>query len=356
MMHGKTGMPSKEWKKGDDTSKDTESLGMLLNWLDRKDDSGFRGYFVSGQKSNDLDALVHHYTAPALARALRDREELLAECATLACSECPDMKRLRELLGPFSDLPSTRHFGESQKLELDELENEPEGTSSLEFLASLGEGLAHQGYLEGGLFHHTVLERLRTRLNRLPREISSRARKRASVIIPLCRVNGEASILFTKRSDKVNRHKGEVCFPGGMIDDSDPTVVDAGLRELHEEVGIPPDVVDVLGILRCDWSEVASITGVAVTPVVGYLGEYEDLVLNTNPGEVASSFTIPMSELLTLDNWIIRNYSPPVFRKKDAPPEQVVWGLTGYILHRFISLLPSVVFDNQVTRAAFLDN
>ena len=46
---------------------------LILSWLDVKDDTGFRGHFVSGEKAHDLDALVQNFTAPALARALRDR-------------------------------------------------------------------------------------------------------------------------------------------------------------------------------------------------------------------------------------------------------------------------------------------
>ena len=65
------------------------------------------------------------------------------------------------------------------------------------------------------------------------------------------------------------RGAGEVCFPGGMVDKADRSITQCALRELSEETGVPPHVVDVLGILRCDWSEVTSITGVAVTPNVG---------------------------------------------------------------------------------------
>mmetsp|Transcript_16688 Transcript_16688/g.20218 ORF Transcript_16688/g.20218 Transcript_16688/m.20218 type:complete len:116 (-) Transcript_16688:816-1163(-) len=82
----------------------------------------------------------------------------------------------------------------------------------------------------GGLFQESVLERLKVRLNRLPREITKRARLRACVVLPMCLVKNEPSILFTKRSDDLRRHKGEVCFPGGMVDDVDYSIVDAGLR------------------------------------------------------------------------------------------------------------------------------
>jgi len=202
---------------------------------------------------------------------------------------------------------------------------------------------------EGGLLQVSVLERLKKRLNRLPREITKRAKHRACVIFPLCLVDNEPSVLFTQRSKNLRRHQGEVCFPGGMVDSSDQNIVDAGLRELHEEIGIDPDIVDVLGILRCDWSEVHAITGVAVTPVIGYVGKIEDVQLNLNPGEVHNCFSVPIIQILDKANWTLREYNAPVFRPPhDNSEERVIWGLTGYILNKFTKLLPSVVFENTL--------
>ena len=55
--------------------------------------------------------------------------------------------------------------------------------------------------------------------------------------------------------------RNQVCFPGGMVADDDNTINDTALRELQEEMGIRKDDVEVLGVLRCDWSEVAAYTG-----------------------------------------------------------------------------------------------
>jgi 8-oxo-dGTP pyrophosphatase MutT (NUDIX family) len=62
-----------------------------------------------------------------------------------------------------------------------------------------------------------------------------------------------------------------------MVDETDRTIVDAGLRELTEETGIEGDQVKIIGILRMDWAFVHSITGVSVTPIIGYLGNFEEL-------------------------------------------------------------------------------
>jgi hypothetical protein len=55
--------------------------------------------------------------------------------------------------------------------------------------------------------------------------------------------------------------------------DVDRTIIQTSLREMEEEMGIPKEKVEVLGVLRCNWHEVASMTGIAVTPVVGFIGE-----------------------------------------------------------------------------------
>lgn len=80
----------------------------------------------------------------------------------------------------------------------------------------------------------------------MPREVFQAADRRASVVIPICNVNGIASILFERRSTHVRTHKQQVCFPGGMVDEAvDATIVQTSLREMEEEIGIPPDRAEV---------------------------------------------------------------------------------------------------------------
>lgn len=148
------------------------------------------------------------------------------------------------------------------------------------------------------------------------------------MVIPLCTFNGEPSVLFTLRSLTVGKHKGEVCFPGGMVDEADSCIEATCLREMEEEVGLHPEVVDVLGILRCDWSSVTSITGIAVTPVVGFIGEMRDQNVVINENEVEQLFTVPLRDLMEPDNWIRRENATPVF----TGGPHVVWGLTAYLL------------------------
>jgi nudix motif 8 len=176
-----------------------ELVSRLALWRDEVGESGYRGHFLSNSKESDLHTLVEHFTAPALARALRDRETALSQCS--AAFARADMKELEELLHPF------RKVGPKAPAVMPELP-----------LAAAG-----------GLFAPEILAELSVRLARLPREVTKRASKRASVVIPLLHHNGEPSVLFTKRSVSLRRHPGEVCFPGGMVEDNlDKTIVDAG--------------------------------------------------------------------------------------------------------------------------------
>lgn len=172
------------------------------------------------------------------------------------------------------------------------------------------------------------LERIRKRLTRLPRQLTKAYTQRASVVIPLCLFDGEPSVLFTVRSLTVGKHKGEVCFPGGMVDATDTSIQATCLREMQEEVGLAPEGVQVLGVLRCDWSSVTSITGVAVTPVVGFLGEMSGRALVLNEAEVDSLFTVSLRDLSAPGNWIRRPNATPVF----TGGPHVIWGLTAYVL------------------------
>ena len=255
----------------------------------------------SRSESDDIDMLVNNYTVPALAKALRDREGALQKASNLLNSG--DLGELRQLLHPFSMESVRRRRRRSQYIDLE------------------------SGFDRKSL---VVLQRF---LHRMPRQVFHAAEKRASVVIPLCNVNGEAHILFERRSVTMSHHKGEVCFPGGMVEEGvDATVIQTSLREMEEEIGLAAERTEVLGILRCKWSEVAGLTGVAVTPVIGYIGELNDLMLSPNPDEVDELFTVPVSECLKGENWKRRDLSTPTF----YGAKHTIWGLTGYLLERFI--------------------
>lgn len=119
---------------------------------------------------------------------------------------------------------------------------------------------------------------------------------RAAVLIPLIDDEGHLAVLLTKRTDRVEHHKGQVSFPGGVIDAVDDGVVAAALREAHEEIGLAASEVEILGEL--DDMEIP--TGFVVTPVVGLLQGMPDLVLNVE--EVEECFAVPVSFFLDPEN------------------------------------------------------
>ena len=258
------------------------------------------GMFMESEVA-DIDVLVNNYTVPAIARALRERESTLQRAAAYLSNG--DMPALKGLLKPFGKNSIESRRKQNHKVDLS------------------------RGFRRNAL---VVLQRY---LHRMPRQVFHAAERRASVVIPLCNVNGVASILFNRRSTKVKTHKGQVCFPGGMVAEGvDATIIQTSLREMEEELGIAVEKTEVLGILRCKWSEVAGMTGVAVTPVIGYVGELNELNLRPNPDEVEQLFSIPIVDLLDKSKWVHKEFSTPSYHGGPF----VIWGLTGYLLHKFI--------------------
>lgn len=177
-------------------------------------------------------------------------------------------------------------------------------------------------------FDEGLLESIQARLVSLKRQRLVGNAPRAAVLVPLCHVEGRASVLFTRRSENVGTHKGHVSFPGGMVDDTDPTVEAAALRELEEEIGFAEERVRVLGCFH----DARAITGVHVTPVVGFLGELSLDELRPNPDEIGGVFALALAELVDPSRRYQQDFGPrgrlQVF---DAGPWPV-WGLTSYIL------------------------
>ena len=120
--------------------------------------------------------------------------------------------------------------------------------------------------------------------------------RQAAVLIPVVR-RDEPGLLLTQRSPLMRKHAGQVAFPGGAVDSSDASLIAAALREAQEEVAIPPEVVDVIGVLP----PVDSVTGFQVTPVVGLIPP--NLHYHASEDEVAAVFEMPLAEALRLGRY-----------------------------------------------------
>ena len=161
----------------------------------------------------------------------------------------------------------------------------------------------------------------------------------AAVLIPLYREGGDWKLLFTRRTESVDIHAGQVSFPGGQIEESDDSVVAAALREAQEEVGLDPADVEPLGQLN----PLLTISQFLVTPVVGVIPW--PYPLETNPTEVASTFGVPIRWLADPDNLetqerepLIPGRSVQVYYFKDFEGE-TIWGVTARITVDFLKML-----------------
>ncbi len=156
--------------------------------------------------------------------------------------------------------------------------------------------------------------------------------KPAGVLVPLLQRDAGLSVLLTQRASHLKHHAGQVSFPGGSMEPHDQDVLAAALRETHEEVGIPPDDVDVIGYLR----SMPTITGFAVTPVIGLVGGDPELVVDKT--EVDYAFEVPLEHLLDArnDRYVEREYEGQTFSLVEFHyAGERIWGATAYMLLGF---------------------
>jgi len=113
----------------------------------------------------------------------------------------------------------------------------------------------------------------------------------AAVLVPIV-AHPAPSVLLTLRGRQLRAHAGQVAFPGGRIEPSDPSPAAAALREAEEEIGLTPRSVRVVGTL----GDHVTGTGFRVTPVVAVVSP--PLSLRPDPGEVEEVFELPLAEVL----------------------------------------------------------
>lgn len=119
----------------------------------------------------------------------------------------------------------------------------------------------------------------------------------ASVLIPLQMVKGRAEMILTKRSARLKHHPGQIAFPGGKQDETDGSAVAAALREATEEIGLPADLVDVIGALPSH----ETVTGYVMTPILGLVRAAFDET--PEAGEVDEIFRVPLDHVITPANF-----------------------------------------------------
>ena len=169
--------------------------------------------------------------------------------------------------------------------------------------------------------------------------------RKASVLILLYPRAGEDYIIFTRRTDTVEHHKGQISLPGGSQDDTDRDAVHTALRETEEELGVDPSLIEVIATLR---EVYVPVSGFVITPVVARLKPDEVVeaehypIFKPNPHEVAELIEVPLSALLddAIHRTEIRTRNDITYHihyYTYGPYE--IWGATGRIIYEFINWL-----------------
>ena len=155
-----------------------------------------------------------------------------------------------------------------------------------------------------------------------------RGRTHAGVLVPLYRDGERLHAVLTRRRDDLRRHPGEISFPGGRRDDTDPDLLATALREAEEEIGLAPSAVQVLGALQ---PTPTIATGYAIYPFVGLIEP--GLAWTLSPREVAEVLELSLDDLR--DGYGRRRLlrrGVPIRTDTYVVGEDLIWGATARIL------------------------
>lgn len=158
----------------------------------------------------------------------------------------------------------------------------------------------------------------------------------AAVLIPFVHINDEWHLLFTKRTNGVAKHQGEISFPGGAAEVADEDLIQTAIRETCEEIGLCEDNIHVIGVME----PVQTVSNYCVLPVIGTVKWPQ--VLHLNPSEVENTLLIPVNWLKQDRNWYIQDYyfapgqSKPVLHYRDYEGEHL-WGITAGLAQKITS-------------------
>ena len=201
------------------------------------------------------------------------------------------------------------------------------------------------------------LDKLKKELNdKQPLFIGEETALRYAVLIPLVQVDGEWRVLFEVRSLTMRKQPGDISFPGGRIDPTDASPMEAAIRETHEELGVNPTCIKVLGQMS---AYIASPSFV-VYPFVATIDHHE--IESFNKDEVEAIFTIPVSWLLSHEPYM-HTVSVQPMPPMDFPYDKIfngdkyqwrpraieewfydyeeytIWGLTARVLKHFVETI-----------------
>jgi len=163
-------------------------------------------------------------------------------------------------------------------------------------------------------------------------------RRHAGVLLPLLAEEGHYKVLFTRRTDRVGHHKGQISFPGGAVDKEDATIEETVLRETYEEIGISRGHIEILG--RID-DVLTMASNYVVHPLVGCITHLNDLVINR--AEVEKIVKAPLSLFHRANAEKKRHsveyegviYETPAYEYG----KDLIWGATASMMENFLEII-----------------
>lgn len=167
-------------------------------------------------------------------------------------------------------------------------------------------------------------------------KINKKSLRPAAILIPLVIIKGQLMIILTRRAIDLKDHPGQIAFPGGKVEKSDTSELAAALREAHEEVGLIPSDVSLLGWLPRH----ETITGFIVSPFVGIIKNFDNLKPDLN--EVAEIFKVPLNFLLDKKNMSVeKKRINGIERGYYVIPygPYYIWGATARIIKTMVDRL-----------------
>jgi 8-oxo-dGTP pyrophosphatase MutT (NUDIX family) len=183
-------------------------------------------------------------------------------------------------------------------------------------------------------------EILKSSVKARPGEILAKPDLRpAAVLVPFFEKQGAPFLLLTKRSEGVQRHQGEIAFPGGCWETTDSDLYETALRESQEEIGLGRDAVTLIG--RLDDHE--TVTGFSVTPFVSIISYPYPFQLD--PREITALIEVPFPFLMDPQNCRLRNR---LFRGKMRTIRSYlydgndIWGATAEMIYRLVERVEKV--------------
>lgn len=172
-------------------------------------------------------------------------------------------------------------------------------------------------------------------------------KRQAAVLIPLCIVKNEISLLYTLRTNNLKRNSGQVSFPGGMCD-IDEELGDTAIRETCEELGIAKTNIDIWGSGRFIVSR-----DIAIMPFLGNIGIIEPDKLNINHKEVQYAFAIPLKHFCEPTNCKYTYFRQQSNKLMMIPVYmndfKRIWGMTAYMTWLTLRSIIPEQFTQNIT-------